>query len=156
MSWSERRARDVMTSPVQTIPRDASLANAMRLFTDEDISGAPVVDHHGLPVGVVSLFDLTVFLSGLERTPGRLGNFYLRSYLRLERADDLEPEGEDLLAETRVDEVMTPEVLSVPPDASLRDVVRLLVERNIHRVLVRDGDGPIEGLISSMDILRTL
>ncbi|MDB5843173.1 MAG: putative signal-transduction protein with domain, partial [Polaromonas sp.] len=44
--------------------------------------------------------------------------------------------------------------ISVPPDASVAEVARLMVEAGIHHVVVRDGSA-IRGVVSSMDFVRT-
>ncbi len=51
-------ARDIMQTNPITVSPDASLTQADRLFVEEDISGAPVVDDDGKVVGVVSTTDL--------------------------------------------------------------------------------------------------
>jgi CBS domain-containing protein len=53
----------------------------------------------------------------------------------------------------RVDRVMTKDVLTVSPEASLRDVARLLSERGISGVPVCDPDGGVLGVVSEADVL---
>ena len=55
---------------------------------------------------------------------------------------------------TRLDSVMSQPVISSPLDASVRDVLRVLRERRIRRVVVCDGDGNALGIITSRDLLR--
>ena len=50
--------------------------------------------------------------------------------------------------------VMTDSIVSVSPEASLRDVLRLFVEENIHGAPVIGDDGEIKGVISTSDLLR--
>jgi CBS domain-containing protein len=52
------KARDVMTSPVITIKRTASVREAAKLFLERHISGVPVVDDLGKLVGMVTEGDL--------------------------------------------------------------------------------------------------
>lgn len=53
-----RRVADVMSSPVLTVQRDASLAELRAELARNHITGMPVVDSHGRMVGVVSRRDL--------------------------------------------------------------------------------------------------
>jgi len=149
-------AKDVMSSPVRVLDRYLSLAEAVRVLSDEGISAAPVVGSRGEPVGVVSLADIAVYLAGLERSLGRLGGFYFRSGLRWdptsESYSNLDTD-EDVLQTTRVDEVMTEEIYSVPPAASMAEVAREMIARGVHRVLVLD-EGHLEGLVSTLDVMR--
>lgn len=50
--------------------------------------------------------------------------------------------------------VMTNSVISVSPEASLLDVLRLFVEENIHGAPVIGDEGDIQGVISTTDLLR--
>lgn len=45
--------------------------------------------------------------------------------------------------------------LSVSPDTTVSTVARLMVERRIHHVVVSE-DGRINGVVSSLDLLKTL
>jgi len=48
------------------------------------------------------------------------------------------------------------EVVGVAPRQCLSDVARVLVRHRIGAVLVRDGDGPVLGILSERDIVRLL
>jgi len=50
--------------------------------------------------------------------------------------------------------VMTNSVISVSPETSLLDVLRLFVEEDIHAAPVIGDDGRLVGVISSSDLLR--
>jgi CBS domain-containing protein len=53
----------------------------------------------------------------------------------------------------RVSEVMTTEVLSVSPTASLKEVAELLATRGISGIPVVDGKGAVVGVLSEADVL---
>jgi CBS domain-containing protein len=53
----------------------------------------------------------------------------------------------------RVKEIMTPDVATIAPEASVRDVAALLVERGIAGVPVVDTTGRLLGVVSEADIL---
>jgi CBS domain-containing protein len=50
--------------------------------------------------------------------------------------------------------VMTDSVVSVSPDASLLDVLRLFTEEAVHGAPVIGDDGEIKGVITTSDLLR--
>src|SRR5947207_657028 len=75
-------AQDIMSSPVIALDVDTSLAEAARVLSEQQVSGALVVDHRGAAVGVVSLFDIVTHMAGLARTPEQAGGFYRYSYPR--------------------------------------------------------------------------
>jgi len=158
MSWENTTAGEVMTKPVRTIAGDLSLAEAVQILTDEGFSGAPVVDHRGKPLGVISLYDIMAFLAGLERGLGKLGHFYLRSVLRWDRVSDSPANvdyEDDMLRDTSVDDVMTPEIISVSPGTKLPEVTAQLCGEGVHRVLVTEDDR-ILGMITTMDVLSAI
>ena len=59
------------------------------------------------------------------------------------------------LAQRRVRDAMTHELIAVPPTASLQEIARLMVARHIHRLLVTEGP-KLLGLISSSDLMQMI
>jgi CBS domain-containing protein len=54
----------------------------------------------------------------------------------------------------RVSDIMAREVVSVPPDASVREVASLMLERRISGVPVVDAEGRVLGVVSEGDLIR--
>ena len=54
----------------------------------------------------------------------------------------------------RVDEIMTPNVIGVPEDASLWDALKLMVERKVSALIVLDGVNAPIGVLSEGDLMR--
>jgi len=52
-------ASDIQATALKTLRPGDSLADAAKLFLDEQITGAPVVDGRGQCVGVISVTDVT-------------------------------------------------------------------------------------------------
>jgi len=149
-------ARDVMQTAVTTIEQDASLLDAHRLFVEEEIHGAPVVDADGAVVGVLSTLDLLRAVQ--EEESSALGDpAYFRELLEFSGPDWASgPEDfQNRLAQLRVSDAMTASVVSVPPDATIQEVARRLRAHGIHRVLVADG-GHLAGIITTFDLIALL
>lgn len=149
-------ARDVMQTAVATIAQDASLLDAHRLFVDEEIHGAPVVDADGAVVGVLSTLD--VLRAVQEEESSALGDAtYFRELLEFSGPDWASgPEDfQNRLAQLRVGEAMTTSVVSVPPDATIAKVASTMRAHRIHRVLVAD-DGRLVGIITTFDLVALL
>lgn len=70
------------------------------------------------------------------------------------RADLLDPRHFKVGA--TVDDAMTRVLYAVRPTDSAMAAVRLMVKENIHRVAVVNEAGELVGMLSAMDILRTL
>ncbi len=133
----EWKAAELMTPSPVSIRESATVREAIELLTRRGISGAPVIDEAGRPVGVVSRADILVH--------DRETVDYVAP------ADDEEKTGAD-----RVRDIMTPAVFCVPPDAPASRVVREMTELKVHRLFVVDELGVLIGVISVLDVLRRL
>ena len=149
-------ARDVMQRDVLSIEATASLLDAHRLFVGQEISGAPVVEEDGRVVGVLSVRDLLRALDE-ARESEVVEAIYFRDAIEFSGPDwDAMPEDfQDRLAARTVSEVMSQDVISVPPNASIAEVARKLRSHRVHRVLVATNDAFV-GLISTFDLLALL
>ena len=145
------RARDVMNPKVISVRRDMDLYDLAKMFLQEGISGAPVVDRNGNLVGVISQTDLVYYNLTRGDELVDISHFYQHA-----RVEGRHLPGGFQIEDTntgRVADLMTPVVHAVTEQASLRTVSRLMTRKHIHRVIVRRGRKPI-GVISALDILR--
>jgi CBS domain-containing protein len=154
MELERLAAKDVMSKNVVTIHFETSLQEALETLSDERISGAPVVDEAGKPVGVISLTDLVKY--EVNKAPKGTSSYYTEA----DDPDDVQKveeqgELEDVLSTVPVTRAMTPLVVSVKPGAALPEVAGIMARQRIHRVLVVEK-GKIVGLVSSMDLLKAL
>jgi CBS domain-containing protein len=62
---------------------------------------------------------------------------------------------EDLTA-IQARDVMTPEVISVSENATVKDAAKKLLDSDIHRLLVVDDDDKPIGILSTTDIIREM
>ena len=58
---------DVMTTPVLTVAPTASVAECMDLMTERRVRHLPVVDVHGLLIGIVSIGDVVKAMMAQQR-----------------------------------------------------------------------------------------
>jgi CBS domain-containing protein len=136
--------RDIMKTPVYTIHPEELAADAAAVMEHHGIRRLPVVDDEGYLVGIVTDTDV------LEaETAGSV----LSSY---------EPGVEEQWLS--VSDVMTPEpeVISVEPDATVGELVLLLMEHKIGGlpVVEPDPNAPrrrrVVGIVSETDIFRMI
>jgi CBS domain-containing protein len=126
-----------------------TVRDAERLLGERRVTGAPVVDDAGLPIGVISQHDLIVHQA--ERvTAGSSGRFYTD----VDEYRDIAAQPVDLGA-TRVSELMSADVVSVEREASAAEAARLMQTRRIHRLLVTNR-GLLIGIVSSLDLLAAI
>jgi acetoin utilization protein AcuB len=157
LSLGEKTAADLMTPNPHSLRDSATIKEAVVFLTDKGYSAAPVIDHRGQPVGVLSRSDLLTHQRENPQFARPIPEFYSRSDLAMENGERL-PEGFQVEATdvTPIRELMTPVVFSVTPDATARRVVEDMVAWKIHRVFVVESDGVLVGVISAIDVLRHL
>ena len=146
-------ARDIMQTHVVTVARETSIADAIRLFVEEDIGGAPVVDEDGILCGVVSARDLLRAVAEEHDSPAGGTEYFRedREFPAREGGSDLE-DFQDRLGERTVGEVMTESCLTVGPDTPVDALARLFREHRVHRLLVVDGR-TLAGIVTTFDLL---
>jgi CBS domain-containing protein len=156
MMKSELTAKDVMTAELITVAADLTVAEVVELLTENEVSGAPVVDEEGMPIGVISLSDVARRATG--RGPVDLDRsrpeFYLRGWedrYALEEVRALRIVAESL----SVRDVMTETLFTVGEDAPLDEIAGVMLGAHVHRVLVT-RDGRLAGIVSSLDLLGAL
>jgi CBS domain-containing protein len=149
-------ARDLMTASPVSLGDDATIQEAVRLFTDKGISAAPVIDEAGRPVGVVSHSDIIAHDRERVEHP-QPAEVYRPEEVATEEGERL---GQGFQVETadrtRVRDIMTPALFSVPPETPAAKVVEQMRALNVHRLFVVDHDGVLIGVISTFDILGRL
>jgi CBS domain-containing protein len=148
------RARDLMQDHVVSVSPETSLLDVHRLFTEEQISAAPVVDDAEEVVGVITSADLIRSLEE-ERDTAVVQTSYQREVVPYSSPDwDGVPEDfQDRLAQLRVSDAMTEGVVSVRPDASAAEVAETLRKNRLHHVFVIE-DGELRGVVSTYDLLQ--
>jgi CBS domain-containing protein len=121
---------DLMTLDPTTIGVDAPLEEAERLMRERHVTGLPVVDANGTPVGVISQTDVV-----------EDGGAPLAILLRRK------PSG------LRVGELMTSPAVTIAQTARLVEAARLMRDNRIHRLVAVDERGRTVGVISASDFV---
>ncbi|MDO8964687.1 MAG: CBS domain-containing protein [Coriobacteriia bacterium] len=144
-------ARDIMTPDPITVSPELGVTEAAKLMTEKGIGALPVISG-GRLVGLVTEGDLIMqdvkvhfptylsLLGGYVFAPGSTDRFESS----LKKA-----------VGATVEDVMTPDPVTISADAAVSDLATLLVERDVSRVPVLDGDVLI-GIVSKHDIVKSL
>jgi CBS domain-containing protein len=144
------RVSEIMVQPVVVLRQDVTLEEAAREMLGRRIGCLPVVDDSGRMVGILTEGDFTAREHGVPfsflRAPQLLGQWVGKTG------------AERIYAEARrriVSELMTPGGISVTEDATLEDLLRLMLRHDIKHVpVLRDGV-PI-GMVARHDLLRLM
>ena len=136
----------LMKHEVYTLSENSSALDALRLFAEKGISGAPVVDSKGNLAGFVSDGDI---IGTLSRQNPTFTSFW--AYTAEATGAEFEEKASQL-ADMPVGRVSTKNVLSVSIDDDMRDVCSLLAEHHLKKAPVLDG-GRMVGIINRSDVI---
>jgi CBS domain-containing protein len=132
-----------MTKKVVVARPETKFKELVTLMNTHRVSGLPVLDKAGRPVGVVSEADTLVkqehLLAG-ETRPW----FGRRRRERWRKAT----------GSTAADLMTTPAV-TIGTDTTITAAARVLAEKNIRRLCVVDADGVLAGIVSRRDVIGT-
>ena len=148
-------AAQAMRCPVVTVHSGDTWREALRLLLGGSLNAVTVVDDAGALVGIVTQTDLASRIQGNERTEmraildGILTPVSHRTLLRWHQAPEWG-------GGARVASVMTATVVTVPPDAPLAVVARLLLAHDIAQAPVVDGANRPLGMVGQRDLVAAL
>ena len=125
MAHSDTSIRNVMTPNPTTVEPSSPVIEAARIMRDEDVGPVPVVEG-GRLVGMITDRDTTIRVVA---------------------------EGKDPQA-TTVGEVMSRDLVTVDPQESLDEALRLMAEHQVRRVPVVEEDGRLAGIVAQADVAQ--
>ena len=134
-----------------TLRESVTLHEAVAFLVDRNLSGAPVIDEAGRPVGVLTQTDILIH----DRE--EVEHFAPE----VESGTPLPPSWRDRFQVERVNttpvrELMTPAVFCVGRDTPAWSVIEQMRQLNVHRLFVIDGNGVLVGVVTAMDVVRHL
>jgi CBS domain-containing protein len=118
----------IMTGGIETIRPQATLAEAAKKMASQDIGSLPVCAERRQVVGIITDRDITVRAVARGMDPNQ----------------------------TRVEEVMTRDVLSCSSEAEVEHACELMEKRQVRRLLVTGQDDTPVGIVSLGDIALCL
>src|SRR4051812_36068444 len=130
-----------------TLDPESTVEDAIKLFAEARISGAPVVED-GRLVGIITEGDLILQDADIK-APGFLD--ILGGIIPLGNTEEYRREALKSAGVT-VDEVMTEDPITVTPEATLAETATIMAERHKKILPVVDGER-LAGVITRMDIL---
>ena len=124
------KAEDMMTADVRCVTVEMTIHDSIKLLLDHSIRGAPVVDATQKVISVITEGDLLKLASsyGLAKTVGQC-----------------------LLALVHIDELITSK-----KEASFAEVYKKFLQTSVHRIIIVDDAGKIQGMVSRSNVLKIL
>jgi CBS domain-containing protein len=131
---------EIMTKDVFCATAEMTLDSLAYEMIDGELSGTPVVDDSGKPIGVLSKSDI---LREMRECSG------------MDDCDDDEtPLPTSSLRERTVIDAMTPIVYWLREDAPISQAAALMAYERVSRIPIVDQEGHVVGLVSTLDVLR--
>jgi len=115
-------------SDVFSVRDDVTVHEAARYLRDRQVRSVGVLDASQHLVGVVSQSDISDKVAAENKCPAWM----------------------------RVGEIMTTDLVTVTPDRSLHDCLRLMEANAIYHLLVVDAGGAYRGMLSVSDLLKVI
>ena len=142
------RAHQIMTKDVITVTPHTTIEDAARIMLRTHVSGLPVMDDAGKLVGIVSESD---FLRRGEIGTGRKRAKWLQFFLGPGTAAN------EFVRERgrKVEDVMTPDPITVGEETPLEDLVRLMEKNDIKRLPVMSGK-TLRGIVTRSNLLQAV
>lgn len=129
--------KDWMQTQVVLGEAQMGMLDAHKMMTDRQIRRLPVVDEHGVLIGMVTRSDIRK----AEPSGATSLNMWELNYL---------------LAKLKLKDIMTKDVLTCHADDTIKTAALLMQENKIGAVPVVDGKRKVVGIITESDIFRVL
>jgi CBS domain-containing protein len=121
----DHQIRELMTANPRAIEADKPVAEAAKMMRDEDVGLAPIVEGDRL-VGTLTDRDIAIRVVAEGRDP----------------------------ESTTVREVASTELVTIDPDQSLDEALRLMAQHQVRRLPVVEEDGRLVGVLAQADVAR--
>ena len=144
----ELKVRDAMTHLVVTTRTDDKILDAAKRLFSNRISGAPVVEG-GRVVGIVSEVDLvSAYAPEARRVLHSPPHHPLKFLLRGSPPRDV--------SGATIRDVMTSNVVSIRPEASIFEAAERIDSHGVRRLPVIDDQGYLVGIVARSDLVRCM
>jgi CBS domain-containing protein len=125
LTHHERKIRDVMTSNPRSIEPSTPVQEVAKLMRDEDVGPIPIVEN-GTVTGIVTDRDIVL---------------------------NVVAEGSDP-SSTPVSQIASRDLVTIDPEQSLDEALRLMAQHQVRRLPVVEEDGKLVGIVAQADVAR--
>ena len=142
------KARDIMSRNIIVVEEDTSINNLIRIFLENKISCAPVVNNKRELVGIITKTDVLGYFMDIDL------DMSVKATLQDIFEYNSEHSDTETLSETemKVLNIMTPNPITAGEDTTIEFLAKTMIDHNIHRLIIK-RDRKIVGVVSTLDIL---
>ena len=145
--------RDIMESNVPPVYPEDAIERVVSVLREHELPGVPVINEGGRCVGIITEADLVLSDEGED--------FHLPHYFELfggvvflERWSHFEDRARKAFA-SLAEDMMTPDPITIEPDASVREAAHIIAGRKHNRLPVIEH-GRLVGVVTRVDVLDGL
>lgn len=144
------KVSDIMTKDVLVVAPETPVFKVAEMLYKNGYTGVPVVQGDKV-VGIVTEADLV-----MQNTKLHMPSYIqlLDSFLYLESPKHIEEELHKILG-TRAEAIMTHQVVTIEPEATIEDLATLITDHHINPVPVVKNE-KLLGIVSRADLVRLL
>jgi len=151
------KVKDIMTKKVITFKPDDTLHKALETFTNNRISGAPVVKD-GKLAGLITELDvikvIDIYTPKIHFTS--MPHFFLVLAGLKSRSKTSELKKKVMAAsKLKVEDFMTKEPVTLEPNADIMEAARIIDTYKVNRIPIVE-DGKVKGIITRNDIIKAV
>lgn len=145
-------AHDIMNPDVISVRPEEKVEDVLKILTERNISGVPVINGEGCVIGIVTERDLLVYSRNLGVFPLDFAPFVLP---RTSFPETVSYENKaHIYLNTKVEEVMSRKVITAKETDTWREVASLMTKKTINRIPVVNDQGKLIGIITRNDLLN--
>ena len=149
-----KTVREFMNDDVIHFDPDDSIFQVAEIFSEHDISGAPVTKN-GIVIGVISESDIVKYMSfklGRPSPPSTSMSLLIVSFIK----DNIQIKSQlKKLSNIKIKNFMSKRVVSIHSGASLLEAASVMEKNDINRLPVID-DGILVGILARADLIKAL
>lgn len=130
----DKRISEIMSTDVVTASPDDAITKVWSQMIDSDLTGLPVVKG-GKPIGMITRFDILK-----------------RGWARISKEGDKRPVDS---TQMHVEKLMSTPLYVIKPDDSLQRALKSMIDYDVGRISVVDGEGKLVGIVDRYDLIKT-
>ena len=147
------KVKNIMTREVIFVKPEMKIKEVADLLSRHNLTGLPVINDNNKVVGIVSESDFMTKNDHLH-LPSCIET--LQAFSSHQHSNEKLEEEIRKLSEIKVSEIMTKNVVIISPDASMKDLANLFVEKRVNPIPVINEEGRLVGIISRSDMIKVI
>jgi CBS domain-containing protein len=154
---SKLTVAEYMQRDVVTIGPSDTLRDALKLMTENHVTGLPVMDERSRCIGLITASDILSYQAehAEDSTGSGTTQFFDPETQQWEDIPLLATSLEDF-GDVLVSDVMTRDLIWVSRTMPLQEAASRMIKEHVHRVLVLDKESRLYGIISAYDFVRVV